>query len=399
MTEQPRSSLFRIAAFLLIAFVVGVYVGYALYSYNFQSSYSLMESRMDMLENQLATLNSQLASLQTGNVTVAPTSSLNALYESVKDSIVMIIGLVPSTNIFGQTVYSEVLGSGFIVNLTGTPLVVTNYHVVDGMVNGSMTFVSGDAYPFVVLGKDMYSDLAILRPLAPADRLKPIPIASSSDLKVGDVVVAVGNPYGLQSTLTSGIVSQLGRSIQTETAGSYLISDVIQTSAPINPGNSGGPLLDSQGRVVGITSAILSGSQNVGFAIPSDTVIREFADLISTGTYAHPYLGMSGLSVDYLIAKAAGLNYTYGVLVQSVTSGGPADNAGMRAGTQVASVAGQQFYVGGDLIISIGSERIRTMDDLSSYLEVQSVPGPTVNFTVVRDGSSLTLPVVIGVRP
>jgi S1-C subfamily serine protease len=213
------------------------------------------------------------------------------------------------------------------------------------------------------------------------------------------VVVAVGNPYGLQSTLTSGIVSQLGRSIQTETAGSYLISDVIQTSAPINPGNSGGPLLDSQGRVVGITSAILSGSQNVGFAIPSDTVIREFADLISTGTYAHPYLGMSGLSVDYLIAKAAGLNYTYGVLVQSVTSGGPADNAGMRAGTQVASVAGQQFYVGGDLIISIGSERIRTMDDLSSYLEVQSVPGPTVNFTVVRDGSSLTLPVVIGVRP
>jgi len=398
MTEQPRRNSLRIVSFLLIAFVVGAYVGYALYSYNTQPALSTLNARVGALEGEIAGLRSQLADLLTRN-TIFTGSSLNALYESVKDSIVLIKGLVPSTNVFGITTYGEVLGSGFVINLTGVPLVVTNYHVVDGMVNGSMAFVDGDAYPFVVLGKDKYSDLAVLQPLAPPERLKPLPIVSSETLKVGDEVVAIGNPFGLQSTLTSGIVSQLGRAIQTETAGSYLISGVIQISTPINPGNSGGPLIDSYGRVVGITTAILSGSQNLGFAVPSDAVIRELPDLISKGSYSHPYLGMTGTSVDYLVSQTVGLNYTYGVLVQSVVRDGPADRAGMRAGTRLVTVAGQQIYAGGDLIVGIGSDRIKTMDDLSSYLEVHSVPGQTVNFTVIRDGNTLTLPVVIGIRP
>jgi S1-C subfamily serine protease len=398
MTEQPRGNSLRIVSFLLIAFVVGAYVGYALYSYNTQPALSTLNARVGVLEGEIAGLNSQIADLLTRNTTFTG-SSLNALYESVKDSIVLIKGLVPSTNVFGTTTYGEVLGSGFVINLTGVPLVVTNYHVVDGMVNGSMAFVDGNAYPFLVLGRDKYNDLAVLQPLAPPERLKPLPIVSSETLRVGDEVVAIGNPFGLQSTLTSGIVSQLGRAIQTETAGSYLISGVIQISTPINPGNSGGPLIDSYGRVVGITTAILSGSQNLGFAVPSDAVIRELPALVSKGTYQHPYLGMTGTSVDYITAKAVGLNYTYGVLVQSVVTDGPADRAGMRAGTQQVTVVGQQIYAGGDLIIGIGSERIRTMDDLSSYLEAHSVPGQTLNLTVVRDSATIMLSVVMGIRP
>ncbi|MBM5805531.1 MAG: PDZ domain-containing protein [Candidatus Verstraetearchaeota archaeon] len=397
MTEQPRGNSLRTVSFLLIAFVIGAYVGYALYSYNTQPTISTLNARVGALEGQVAGLQSQLSDLQTRNATLAG-ASLNALYEQVKDSVVMIKGLIPSTNILGQTTYSEVLGSGFVISHNETRLVVTNFHVVDGMVNGSMAFLDGDAYPFQVLGKDMYSDLAVLLPLAPDNKLKPLTVVSSETLRVGDQVVAVGNPYGLESTLTSGIVSALGRSIQT-TSGNYLISGVIQTSAPINPGNSGGPLIDIFGRVVGITSAILSGSQNLGFAIPSDTVIRALPDLISKGSYSHPYLGVTGVSVDYIIANAIGLNYTYGVLVQSVVRDGPADRAGMRAGTQLVTIVGQQIYAGGDLIVGIGSDRIKTMDDLSSYLAVHSVPGQTVIFTVVRDGSTLTLAVVIGIRP
>jgi S1-C subfamily serine protease len=400
MSEQPRgTSLVRLSAFLLLTFVLGAYIGYALYSYDTQSSISSLNQRISVLEGQVGSLNSQIAQLQSSNWTILPVASLNSLYESVKDSIVLIKGLVASTDILGRVTYQEVLGSGFIINLTGVPLLVTNYHVVDGMINGSMAFINGDAYPFEVLGKDKYSDLAILRPSVPSDKLKPLTIVTSESLKVGDVVVAVGNPFGLQSTLTSGIVSQLDRSIQTETAGAYLISGVIQVSTPINPGNSGGPLIDSQGRVVGITSAILSGSQNLGFAIPSDAVIRELPDLVSKGDYKHPYLGMSGVSVDYLTAMAAGLNITYGVLVQSVTQGGPSEKAGMKAGTTLVSFAGQQIYSGGDLIVGINSGKIRTMDDLSSYLETHTSPGQTVNVTVIRNGTTQTLFVTLGIRP
>ncbi|MEM3434367.1 MAG: PDZ domain-containing protein, partial [Candidatus Methanomethyliaceae archaeon] len=220
-----------------------------------------------------------------------------------------------------------------------------------------------------------------------------------SSLRVGDLVVAIGNPYGLQSTLTSGIVSQLGRAIQTETASGYLIADVIQISTPINPGNSGGPLLDSNGRVVGITTAIISGSQNVGFAVPSDTLIREFKDLVEKGKYDHPYLGISGLTVDYLVSKAVGLNYTYGVLIQSVAKNGPADKAGLRGGTKVVTLAGRQIYAGGDLILAIDQHTIKTMEDLSSYLERATIPGQSIVMTVIRDGQMLSIPVTIGIRP
>ncbi len=391
-----------VAALVLILLVLAVYAGYFIgttFNKPEAQDVSQLVNRIGVLEGQVSSLQSQVAALQQGNGSAIPPQGMDQLYKQVKDSIVTVKGLIGETNIFGQTTYSEVLGSGFVVNLTGAPLVVTNFHVVDGMVNGSVAFTTGEAFPFQVLGTDKYSDLAVLSVQAPSALLKPLQVVSSQTLSVGDTVVAIGNPYGLQSSMTTGIVSQLGRAIQTETAGNYLIANVIQISTPINPGNSGGPLIDDMGRVVGITTAILSGSQNIGFAIPSDSILREIQVLVSTGTFTHSYLGMTGYTVDYTTAQAAGLGYTYGVLVQTVVGSGPAENAGMLGGSSSISIAGTTVRVGGDQIIQIGSQRIKTMEDLSSYLDANTVPGQAAVFTVIRNGAPLSLSVTLGARP
>jgi S1-C subfamily serine protease len=401
MKSKNGSSLGTVAL-VLILLVVAVYAGYFVGTYfnqPEQQDLSPLINRISILEGQISGLQSQIVVLQQGNGSILPNQGLDQLYEQVKDSIVTVKGLLAETNIFGVTTYSEVLGSGFVVNITGTPLIITNFHVVDSMINGSVAFTSGEAFPFQVLGSDKYSDLAVLSVSAPASFLKPLQVVSSQTLSVGDMVVAIGNPFGLQSTMTSGIVSQLGRAIQTETGGNYLIANVIQISTPINPGNSGGPLIDEMGRVVGITTAIISGSQNIGFAIPSDAIIREIQVLISTGSFVHSYLGMTGYTVDYPVAQVAGLNYTYGVLVQTVVSGGPAATAGMRGGTATATVAGTTVRVGGDLIVQIGSQRIKTMEDLSSYLDANTVPGQAAIFTIIRAGAPISLNVTLDARP
>jgi|UniRef100_A0A7J3UYJ6 S1-C subfamily serine protease len=394
MSEPPRRQ--TTLALFIVVLVIGCFTGYYL---GFNSQLESLNSRVSALETQLATLRSQAESTAPSNLyTYQTLVSLNPIYESVKDSVVTIKGLVRESGLFGIIYYSEVIGSGFVVNITGEPLIVTNYHVVDGMINGSATFINGEAYPFKVVGTDPYSDLAILRLQAPADLFKPLTVVSSKTLKVGDTVIAIGNPYGLQSTLTTGVVSQLERAIQTESSGNYLIAGLIQISTPINPGNSGGPLLDTQGRVVGITTAIISGSQNVGFAVPSDAVLREIYDLINKGSYSHPYLGVNGLSIDYPVAQATGLNITCGVLIQSVDAGSPASSSGLKGGTSTVVLAGQSIRIGGDVIIQVNDSPIKTMDDLSSYLEENTIPGQTVNLKIIRGGAELIVPVTLGIR-
>jgi S1-C subfamily serine protease len=391
-----------VAVSLLIMIVAAACLlsGYSMGASESAGRTSALQSEITSLDAEVSSLSAQLAALQSSadaNGTVYLSGSLNALYASVKDSIVTVMGVVKESMGYGYYSYSEVLGSGFVVNLTGECLVVTNCHVIDGMINGSVTFTSGEAYPFEVLGTDEFSDLAILAVVgAPEGTLVPLEVASSSTVRVGDPVVAIGNPYGLQSTLTSGIVSQLNRAIQTETSGSRLLSGVIQITAPINPGNSGGPLLDAEGRVIGITSAIVSDSQNVGFAIPSDTLLKEIRDLAEHGSYSHPYIGITGAAVDYLIADAAGLDTTYGVLVQTVTAGSPADAAGLQGGTYTVTVAGTRYYAGGDLIVEVDGQRVRSMDDLTSYIELNAYPGTTVSLTVIRGGGTIEVPVTLG---
>jgi S1-C subfamily serine protease len=296
--------------------------------------------------------------------------------------------------------YSQVQGSGFAYDLNGQNVIITNYHVVANAVNVTVTFQDGNTYTAKVLGTDAYSDLAVLSTDAPQTELVPLAITSSSGLLVGDQVIAIGSPYGLTGSMTTGIISALNRTITESTGNGYAISDIIQTSTAINPGNSGGPLLNSQGQVIGITTAIVDNSQALGFAIPSDTILREIQDLAQNGSYnQHPYLGIGTVDMTYDIATQMKTSVTYGVLIAQVTSGGPADKAGVKAGTTQAVIDGSSVNLGGDIIVGINGNRIRNSDDLSTFLEEYTHPGQTVNLTVIRNNQSTNISVVLGTRP
>jgi S1-C subfamily serine protease len=234
----------------------------------------------------------------------------------------------------------------------------------------------------------------------PSSDYHPLSIVSSSSLVVGQSVVAIGNPFGLSGSETTGIISQLGRSIQDETAGNYTIADVIQITAAINPGNSGGPLFNAYGQAVGITTAVVSGSQGIGFAIPSSTILEELPYLIADGSYnLHPYLGVSTSDMNYDLAKALGVNETYGALVESLVSGGPATRAGLIGGSTTITVDGQQYLSGGDIIVSINGTRIVTGDALSTWLQEHALPNQVVELGIIRSGRYMTVQVTLGTRP
>jgi len=208
-------------------------------------------------------------------------------------------------------------------------------------------------------------------------------------------VIAVGTPYGLAGSMTVGIVSALGRTITEQMTGGYPIASVIQTSTPINPGNSGGPLLNYHGQVVGITTAIVSDSQGLGFAIPSNTILREIQSLVTNGSYdQHPTLGTTGTDMTYDIAKAMATNVTYGWLIVTAPS-----QTGLQGGTSRVIVDGSVVTIGGDIIIAINGIRITGIDDLSTYLEEYTLPGQTVNATIVRNNHEMTLAIVLEARP
>jgi len=400
----------RALTILIIAIVVASLFAGGLLGYSI--GYSTISGKINNLENQLSTLQEQLSNLnstqnvinQNNTYILGENVSLSQLYEQVKDSVVIIRGVIVQYDYFGRPYYTQVQGSGFVYNFTGQMVIITNYHVVQNTINITITFINGNGYVATVLGSDPYADLAVLSTNAPQSEYRPLEIVGSSTLEVGDPVIAVGNPYGLAGSMTTGIVSALGRTITEEMTGGYAIANVIQTSAPINPGNSGGPLLNYQGQVVGITTAIVSDSQGLGFAIPSSTILREIGSLVTKGTYnLHPWLGATGTDMTYEIAKAMNANVTYGWLIVQVTSSGPADKANLRGGTQQVLIAGESVTIGGDIIIAINTTyaaaRIRGMDDLSTFLEEYTSPNQTVNVTIVRNNQTMTLPVELGTRP
>jgi S1-C subfamily serine protease len=338
---------------------------------------------------------------QSNTYIMGENASLAPLYAEVKDSIVVIRGLTLQYDVFRRPYYSQVQGSGFVYNYEGQMVVITNNHVVEDVINVTVTFINGNGYEATVLGSDPYADLAVLSTNAPQSEYTPLEITSSSTLNVGDSVIALGGPYGLAGSMTTGIVSALGRTITAETSGnSYPIANVIQMSAPINPGNSEGPLLNYQGQVVGITTAIVSDSQGVGFAIPSSTVLREIGSLITEGAFnQHPWLGASGIDMTYEIAETMGVDVTYGWLIVQVTSGGPADTAGLQGGTQQVTVAGESVIIGGDIITALSGTRIKGIDDLSTFLEENTLPTQSIDVTIIRNGETMTLPLTLGTRP
>ncbi len=329
---------------------------------------------------------------------ISENGSISALYNEVKDSVVVITDTQSG---------SQVEGSGFIDDLNGQMVVVTNNHVIASGTGVSVTFSNGDGYAATVLGADPYADLAVLSVTnAPASEFQPLQVVSSSTLSVGDFVAAVGSPFGLAGSMTTGIVSALGRTITETSAGNYPIADIIQFSAPINPGNSGGPLLNAAGQVVGINTAGIENSQNggtaqgLGFAISSSTILREVNSLASSGSYtSYPYMGVSVADNSYDIATQEGYKVTYGLLVEQVVSGGPADKAGLKAGTTQVTIDGTQLAVGGDIITAINGARIVNQDDLSTYLAEHTSPSQTITVTILRNGQTQDVSLTLGTRP
>jgi S1-C subfamily serine protease len=401
--KTPRFSATLIVVILVVSLIAGGLLGYSISNLTISGSINDLQNQVSALQEQVSTLqsapNAPNAASQNSTYILGENASLAPLYAEVKDSIVVIRGLTVQYDIFRRAYYSSVQGSGFVYNFSGQMVVITNYHVVQNVLNITVTFINGNGYEATVLGSDPYADLAVLSANASQSEYKPLEIVSSSKLEVGDPVIAVGGPYGLAGSMTTGIVSALGRTITDQTS-SYPIADVIQMSAPINPGNSGGPLLNYDGQVVGITTAIVSDSQGLGFAIPSSAILREIKSLVTEGSYnQHPWIGASGTDMTYEIAKTMDINVTYGWLIAQVTSGGPADDAGLHGGTQQVTVAGQSVTIGGDVVIALNGIRITGIDDLSTFLEEHTLPDQTIDVTIIRNGQSLTLQLKLGTRP
>ncbi len=368
-------------SFITVAVIVIIVIASIVVNIN---TYQLFSRTLKNLENKVATLQNQISALTEAlgnyNQTSIGNLSLSELYNNVKDSVVLIRG---------HRAGGTVAGSGFVYNYSSDalhgPIVITNYHVVEGTTSLSVTFTNGHAYAAQILGSDVYVDLAVLSINdAPIEEFRPLPIVSSTLLKVGDFVIAVGNPYELVGSMTTGIVSQLGRAIPERLAGGYSIANVIQISAPINPGNSGGPLLNSRGQVVGVTFAIIENSTGVGFAIPSDTIIREIAWLVNGDAYPHSWIGVSGIDMTYELAQEMGTSTTYGWLIVDVMPKSPAEIYDLKAE---------------DIIIALNDTQIISGDDISSYLEKYTSPGQTIIIKIERDGSETNISLVLGTRP
>ncbi len=295
--------------------------------------------------------------------------------------------------------FGECIGSGFVIDSEGH--IVTNNHVVEAAQGLLVTLADEHTVEAELVGTDSGSDLAVLDIDVPPEQLTAVELGESSTLQVGQRTIAIGNPFGLERTVTTGIISSLGRTLDRDDSN-FQIAEVIQTDAAINPGNSGGPLLDSQGRVIGVNSAIFSSSgtnSGVGFAIPVDIVKRVVPELIANGRYRHPWLGVSGRSISPEMVEIADLPVDVGVLIFEVEPGSPAEKAGLRGGDQQVLVSGIPMLKGGDIVIAIDGVEVKRFDDIVNYLASHTSVGDVVALTVVRDGHEIQVDVTLEERP
>jgi S1-C subfamily serine protease len=325
--------------------------------------------------------------------------SLNDLFELVENSIVQVTKTMPPANPFGPDKENQTsLGSGFIYNNKG--YIVTNNHVVENAKVVDVTLINGDRYTANVTGTDAFSDLAVIKinenttttttPPIP----KPLVVGNSSELRVGDQVVAIGNPFGLEGSMTTGIVSQIGRLLSVDERG-FSIPNAIQTDALINPGNSGGPLLNMKGEVIGVnTAGIFPGG--IGLAVPSNTVLRIIPVLMEEKNYTHPWLGVTGNTLTADIAKREKLDRTQkGVIIDTIVRGSPADLAGLN-GSNINEYGEKR---GGDIITALDGKPIIKMEDLISYLELNKAVNDNATLSVYRDGEIIDKQITLKSRP
>jgi S1-C subfamily serine protease len=365
-----------------------------------------------------------LTQTQSGPLLAAYQGTLEQIYAQVNPSVVNIdisqsasslnlpLNHPPVGNGSGNGSNSLVptaLGSGFVWDSQGH--IVTNNHVVSGADAINVTFADGSSYPATLVGTDPNSDLAVVKVDAPASELHPVQLADSNQVRVGQLAIAIGNPYGLSGTMTAGIVSALSRSLpvglDTQTAQqggpTYSIPDIIQTDASINPGNSGGVLVNSAGQVIGVTAAIESNSNSnsgIGFVIPSSLVQKVIPSLIQTGSYQHPWIGIEGTTVTPDLATADNLpNGQQGVLVINVTANSPASKAGLQGGNQTQTLNGSQVSLGGDVITGVDGQPVKNFEDLTSYLLNNTTVGQTITLTILRNGQQMSVQLTLGALP
>jgi len=291
------------------------------------------------------------------------------------------------------------VGSGFVYDIFGHT--ITNAHVIENATKVTVTFLDGNQYNAEIIGADKFTDIAVIKVNEKPRLLHPLDIGDSSDLLVGEQVAAIGNPFGLSGSMTSGIVSQLGRLMYSPDPG-FSIPDVIQTDAAINPGNSGGPLLNMKGEVIGINTAIRSSTgefTGVGFAVPSNTIKKIVPSLIEEGKYHHPWMGITGIDINPDLAKIRELGNAKGFLVVTVIDGHPADDAGLQGVSKTVEIDGKEYPIDGDIIVSVDGKEVRKINDLLVHLQREKSVGDEMILGVIRDGDLMHLTLTLAERP
>ncbi len=324
--------------------------------------------------------------------------ALIAIYKAVSSGVVHISSTVLSQDFFFRVVPERGTGSGFMVDDKG--LILTNNHMVENAESLEVTLADKSKVAAKLVGRDPENDIAVIRINVPKEKLTPLRLGDSSQLQVGQMAIAIGNPFGLDRTITRGVVSAVGRSFKSDSGRS--IRNVIQTDAAINPGNSGGPLLNSRGEVIGINTAIFTpsgGSVGIGFAVPVNTAKKILPQLIARGRASHPWLGINGMDINPTVAKALSLPAGEGVMIAQVIPNGPAARAGLRGSQRRVRVGNYMVNVGGDIIQTMDGEKISTIDDLTAFLDERKKVGDEVRVDVLRDGKPHTVTVRLGELP
>ena len=349
-----------------------------------------MQNQID--ENKLEVQN-QIDEINNLIAVESKTLSLMEIFEKAEPGVVRV------NTIRNQTMNETGgVGSGFVFDKMGH--IITNAHVIEGSTKTVVTFLDGRSYNAEIIGMDEYTDIGVIKVNADLKLLRPLSLGDSSNLNVGEPITAIGNPFGLSGSMTSGIVSQMGRLLPS--GSGYSIPDVIQTDAAINPGNSGGPLLNMRGNIVGINTAIQSTTgefTGVGFAIPSQTVAKIVPILIDEGEYKHPWIGISGRDIDPDTANVLGLKDALGFLIITVVENSPAEDAGLRGSDKTIEVDGKEYPVGGDIIVAVDGMDVRKIDDILVHLQRVKTIGDEMNLEILRDGRTTNVTVILQERP
>ena len=322
--------------------------------------------------------------------------TLVQVFEKSEAGVVTIIAHDPNT----EKDVAASMGSGFVYDNLGH--IITNAHVVDDASKATVTFLDGIQYDAEIIGKDKFTDIAVIKVNEKPRLLHPLQMGDSSHLHVGEQVAAIGNPFGLSGSMTAGIVSGLGRLMSASPDSAFSIPDVIQTDAAINSGNSGGPLLNMKGEVVGINTAIQSATgvfAGVGFAVPSNTAIKIVPSLIEDGEYRHPWIGISGRDIDPDLARVLDLKDAKGFLVITVVDGSPADKAGLKGMSETQVIDGKEYPADGDIIISVDDKEVRKISDILIHLQREKSVGDTMSLGILRDGEFMHISLELVERP